>query len=154
MNKVILSLVTGLMLVYGFTINAAGETGMKSAKGEFQITLTPQDDGVHGAGRLTFDKTFTGDLVGTSVGQMLSHRSATAGSAGYVAIETLSVTLDGKKGGFVLMHSGTMQSDNQQQEISIVPDSGTDDLKGITGTFAITVKDGKHFYELSYSVRE
>jgi hypothetical protein len=49
-----------------------------------------------------------GDLAGTGKGQMLTATTAVKNSAGYVAIERVSGTLHGKKGTFVLQHSGTM----------------------------------------------
>jgi hypothetical protein len=33
-----------------------------------------------------------------------------------------------------------------------VPDSGTEELMGLSGTFAITVADGKHSYEFNYTL--
>ncbi|WND03717.1 DUF3224 domain-containing protein [Temperatibacter marinus] len=118
--------------------------------GTFTISMTPQDDETHSMGRLTFDKIFSGDFTGISVGQMLSHRSSVEGSAGYVALERLEGSLDGKRGGFHLMHLGTMQAGDQQLSVSIVPNSGTDDLTGITGTLEIDIKEGVHHYTLSY----
>ena len=57
-------------------------------------------DGVN-LGRMSIDKTFTGELEATSTGEMLSAMTATQGSAGYVAIEQVVGTLAGKQGSFV-----------------------------------------------------
>ena len=68
------------------------------------------------------------------------------GSAGYVAIERVSGALHGRKGSFVLQHSGTMTRGAAELVISVVPDSGTGELAGITGRMVITIADGKHSY--------
>ncbi|HKD73837.1 MAG TPA: DUF3224 domain-containing protein, partial [Ktedonobacterales bacterium] len=120
---------------------------MTIANGTFEVNLTPQaDDGAEGTtlGRLTIDKQFHGDLEATSKGQMLTAGTAVAGSAGYVAVEQVSGTLHGRSGTFVLQHNATMTRGAPQLAITVVPDSGTDQLVGITGTMTIEIADGKH----------
>jgi hypothetical protein len=128
------------------------------AKGSFTVEVKPQDsagpvDGVT-LGRLSLDKRFTGDLVGKGKGEMLSARTATQGSAGYVAIERVTCTLAGRSGSFVFQHSGTMTRGVQQLAITVVPDSGTEGLAGINGEFRLEIEDGKHLYEFEYSLPE
>jgi hypothetical protein len=36
--------------------------------------------------------------------------------------------------------------------ITVVPDSGTDELAGLTGTLSINIVDGRHFYDFIYTV--
>jgi hypothetical protein len=36
--------------------------------------------------------------------------------------------------------------------ITVVPDSGTEELKGITGLVTIKIENGKHFYDFEYSL--
>jgi hypothetical protein len=126
------------------------------ATGTFEVKLDPQpaDDFADGAtlGRLTIDKRFHGDLEGTSRGQMLSGMGSVKGSAGYVAIERVTGTLAGRRGSFVLQHSGTMTRGAQQLRISVVPDSGTEELAGLSGTMMIIIADGKHSYEFDYEI--
>ena len=130
---------------------------MIRAAGTFDVKLAPQPLADAQAdplmGRMSIDKQFHGDLEGTSKGEMLSARTPTEGSAGYVAIERVTGSLGGKKGSFVLQHTGTMNRGAQHLEITVVPDSGTGDLAGLTGTMSIRIADGKHFYELIYSLR-
>jgi hypothetical protein len=83
---------------------------------------------------------------------MLSGMTGTKGSAGYVAIERVTGTLAGRRGTFILQHSGTMSRGAQQLTITVVPDSGTDELTGLTGTMAIIIADGKHSYEFDYEL--
>ena len=124
-----------------------------TATGEFEVKLVPQTDrDVPMLARMTIDKTFTGDLQATSQGQMLSARTAIADSAGYVAIEKVEGALAGKKGSFVLQHSATMDRGTPSQSITVVPDSGTEELEGLTGTVTITIADGKHYYSFEYSL--
>ena len=100
---------------------------------------------------MTINKIYSGDLVGTGIGQMLSHRTAKKGSAGYVALEVVTATLDGKTGTFVLQHVGIMNRGESFLTVSIIPDSGTDELVGITGQFEIDSTKKPHPYTLTYS---
>jgi hypothetical protein len=121
-----------------------------SATGTFEVVLKPQTlfhETSPLLGRLSIDKTFHGDLSATSTGEMLSARTSVENSAGYVAIERVNGTLHGRKGTFVLQHSSTMTRGEGQQSITVVPDSGTDELVGLSGNMIIIVKDGKHNYE-------
>ncbi|UXH76703.1 DUF3224 domain-containing protein [Roseateles amylovorans] len=126
------------------------------AKGDFVVKLLPlsfegQPDGSK-LGRMSIDKTITGDLVATTQGQMLSATTDVKGSAGYVAIERVQGTLNGKKGSFVLQHTGTMNKGAPSLSVTVVPDSGTDELVGLSGTFHIILDKGRHSYEFSYSL--
>lgn len=124
---------------------------MTLAKGSFTVAMAPQSDEGFETGRFTLDKTYDGDLCGSGKGQMLSVRTETAGSAGYVALELVEGSLEGKSGGFSLQHSGTMNRGEASLSVTIVPDSGTGELRGISGTLDIIIdKDGGHFYELNY----
>ena len=128
---------------------------MKTAKGSFAVTMQPlsnaevSDDVM--LGRFLLIKKFSGDLVAEARGQMLSAGTATQGSAGYVAIDQVSGTLAGRAGGFVLQHSGTMNRGAPSLSITVVPDSGTGELAGLSGTLKINIVDQKHFYEFDYS---
>ena len=83
---------------------------------------------------------------------MLAFRSGVEGSAGYVALEHVEGTLGGRAGGFVLQHSGTMERGVQQLSITVVPDSGTRELEGLTGRMRIVVAEGRHSYEFDYTL--
>lgn len=125
------------------------------ATGTFEVKLTPKaadDNDASGLGRMTLDKTFHGDLEGASQGQMLSFLTATRTSGGYVALERVTGTLHGKKGSFVLQHNGTMNRGAPSLTVSVVPESGTDELAGITGTMQIIIESGKHSYDFEYSI--
>lgn len=123
-----------------------------TAKGEFDIQMKPQTDKDFEMGRMTLEKTFRGDLSGSSKGQMLSVRTAVDGSAGYVAIEVFTGTLVGKAGAFHLQHSGTMSQGAAAATITVIPDSGTDELAGLSGEMAIDIVDGQHVYDFTYKL--
>jgi hypothetical protein len=124
------------------------------ASGTFDVQLKPQDDKSADAivGRLLIDKQFHGDLEGISKGQMLTAITAVKDSAGYVAIEQVSGTLQGRKGTFMLQHTGLMTRGEPQLTITVVPDSGTDELTGISGKMTIKIADGKHSYDFEYTL--
>ena len=128
------------------------------ATGTFEVKVTPQapDDNAEASsvGRMTIDKQFHGDLEGTSKGQMLTAMTAVKGSAGYVAIERVTGTLRGRQGTFALQHTGIMNRGTPSLAITVVPDSGTDELTGLAGTMAIVIADGKHSYEFEYTLAE
>lgn len=122
------------------------------ATGTFEVKLAPTGSGDGPIGTMSIDKTFHGDLHGTSLGQMLSFRSGVEGSAGYVAMERVTANLDGRKGSFTLQHSGLMDKGAQSLTVIVVPDSGTDGLEGLTGTMNIIVTPGRHDYSFCYSL--
>lgn len=130
----------------------------KRITGSFEVTLTPAGpgdaaDGVT-LGRMALTKRFVGELEGSSQGEMLSARTATAGSAGYVAIERVRGTLAGRAGTFVLQHMGVLNRGAQDLTITVVPDSGTGELVGLSGKMGIVIEGGKHGYVFDYSFGE
>jgi Protein of unknown function (DUF3224) len=137
---------------------ATTATAMIHATGTFEVKMDPQppEDKAGGAaiGRLLLDKHFHGDLEATSKGTMLAAGTAVKGSAGYVAIELVTGTLDGHTGTFVLQHTGTMTRGAPQLTITVVPDSGTGQLIGLTGKMTINIADGKHSYDFEYTLPE
>lgn len=127
-----------------------------NASGTFEVKMTPQAPGDKAAGaavgRYSLDKQFRGNLEGTSKGEMLAVGTGVEGSAGYVAMEQVTGTLNGRKGTFALQHSGTMTRGAPQLSVTVVPDSGTDQLVGLSGRMEIKIADGKHFYEFEYAI--
>jgi hypothetical protein len=124
--------------------------------GKFDVKLTPQTLAEAGAdsglARMSIAKQFHGELEAGSVGEMLSAMTSVKGSAGYVAIEKVTGILAGRSGSFVLQHHATMNRGVPQLNIAVVPDSGTGELTGLTGTMNIRIEEGgKHFYDFEYS---
>ena len=128
------------------------------AQGTFDVKLTPQAADEKGEspalGRMSIDKQFHGDLEGSSRGEMLTAGTGVKGSAGYVAMERVTGTLNGRSGSFAFQHSGSMTRGAPQLTITVVPDSGTGQLTGLSGKMTIQIADGKHSYEFDYTLAE
>ena len=128
---------------------------MMHAKGTFDVKVAPvAEDKAAGStlGRYSLDKQYHGDLEATAKGEMLTAGGDVKGSGAYVAVERVTGTLNGRKGSFVLVHKGTMGQGSMNLEVTVVPDSGTDQLTGISGKLNIVIAEGKHFYELEYTL--
>lgn len=124
---------------------------MSRATGTFEVQMSPRND-ESVVGRMSLEKVFQGDLAGTSKGQMLMAGTGVEGSAGYVAIEKFEGTLNGSSGSFYLHHKGTMTRGVGELDVTVIPDSGTDQLVGLSGRMNIIIADGKHLYEFDYEV--
>ena len=126
------------------------------ATGPFEVKLLPQmstNAADPPVGRMTIDKQFHGELEAISKGEMLSFATSVKGSAGYVAIEQVTGKLAGHAGTFALQHSGTMDRGVPKLSISVIPDSGTGELAGLSGTMNVRIEpDGKHFYDFDYAL--
>jgi hypothetical protein len=130
---------------------------MAHASGSFEVTVAPlsaADKADSTAlGRLSLDKQFHGDLDGTSKGEMMTASTEANGSAAYVALERVTGTLHGQTGTFVLLHAGTMTRDSRELSVTVVPDSGTEQLAGLAGKMEINIVDKDHFYEFEYTLQ-
>ncbi|MGH8274533.1 MAG: DUF3224 domain-containing protein [Gammaproteobacteria bacterium] len=123
--------------------------------GKFEVRINPLDSYAQGMdgislGRMSIDKSFSGDLEATSKGEMLTAMTSVKGSAGYVAIEQVSGILSGRHGSFVLQHFGTMDKGSDRLTLEVVQDSGTDELAGLTGAMTIRIEDGQHWKRLDF----
>lgn len=124
------------------------------AHGEFDVQMNPQPLATSQDpqfGRFALDKQFRGDLQAIGQGEMLT-AGTDSGSAVYVAIERVTGTLHGRRGSFILAHRGVMTRETRELAITILADSGTDELVGLTGVLEIAVVDGKHVYDLGYTL--
>jgi hypothetical protein len=156
---VFLALATGLAALSTTRTSMSDQKGAamtKHASGTFDVKITPlHDEGVGDAsiGRMAIAKQYHGDLEGTGVGQMLTGMAPDVKESGaYVAMERVRGTVHGRTGSFIVHHRGIMTRGAQDLTIVIVPDSGTEELKGITGTMTIEIKDGRHFYGFNYTL--
>jgi len=133
-------------------------TAMSHAKGTFEVQLAPlaTSDTSEGSplGRMSIDKKFSGDLQGTSKGEMLTGGTSVKGSGVYVAVEHVTGSINGRAGSFLFRHVGVMTRGTPSLSVEVVPDSGTGQLTGITGKMNIIITDGKHSYEFDYSLPE
>lgn len=128
-----------------------------TANGLFETKFEPKEFSLKSENDFNFDrflrqKSFHGQLEAKSKGEMISARTPTKGSAGYVAIENVKGVLDGKSGSFVLQHFGIMDRGKDRLILEVVPDSGTEELEGISGSMKIDIIDGKHHYAFDYEL--
>jgi ABC-type phosphate transport system substrate-binding protein len=127
---------------------------MPTAQGTFEVVMDGEAPYLE-QDELTLNRTivykeFSGGMVGKSEAQMLAAFTATPGSAGYVALEYFTGSVEGKLGSLVLQHNGVMNKGDAQLAVTIVPDSGAGELAGISGTMEINVDEGGHSYVLTY----
>lgn len=137
----------------------AKRTAMHHATGTFDVEITPeaQAPGKNGAlptSRMAIAKTFSGGMSGIAHGIMLAAGAPKPGSAAaYVAIDQFQGTVDGRAGGFVLLHRGTMtRAGGGELIVTVAPDTGTGALEGIEGTLTIEVANGVHRYDFAYTL--
>lgn len=130
----------------------------QTIEGPFHVKMTPEtlahDDAPPLLGRFRLDKRYEGRLDAVGSGEMLSARTPVDGSAGYVAIERVTGTLAGRKGSFVLQHSGVMERGMKRLFLEVVPDSATGELVGLSGRMGIDIAGGEHFYRFDYTLPE
>jgi hypothetical protein len=129
------------------------------AAGTFEVKLVPQKADNKPAesanlGRMSIDKQFHGDLEAVSQGEMLSAMTEVKGSAGYVAIERVTGAIHGLSGSFLLQHNGFMSRGTPELSVRVVPDSGTGELAGLSGSLEIKIENGKHSYTFDYSIAD
>lgn len=128
----------------------------KVIKGKFEIKSTPlpPDEVLQslGAMRMTFEKQFDGELKASSLVSMMGLMNKDLGSGAYVALEKVTGQLCGHTGSFCLQHSSSMNRGAPLQKISVVPDSGTDQLTGLRGEMTIDIVDGQHFYTFDFEL--
>jgi hypothetical protein len=141
-----------------FALAFVAAIATEQASGTFDVRLQPegaeeQSEGTT-LGRMTIEKQYHGDLEGAARGRMLTAVTSVDGSAGYVAIERVEGTLRGRRGTFVLQHTGTMSRGAQRLSITVVPDSGTGELAGLAGEMKLVIEGGEHSYQLEFTLPE
>ena len=129
---------------------------MPRATGTFHVTMSPQPAesavGDASIGRFGLLKRFEGGLRGEALGQMLATRSPVEGSAAYVALDRFEGELDGRHGGFSLVHRGLMDRGEPELEVLVVADSGSGALEGLRGRLDIRIEGKAHFYDFDYTL--
>lgn len=127
------------------------------ANGTFEVKIAPQeadnpDVRAANISRLALNKQYHGPLAAAGHGEMLALGDGTQSGA-YVALEKVTGSLDGREGSFALVHrSALREGEPEGWSVTVVPDSGTGELSGLEGKMTIVIRDGKHYYEFSYSL--
>ncbi|WP_343728711.1 DUF3224 domain-containing protein [Duganella sp.] len=129
---------------------------MPTISGEFTVAMQPEamsavaaDSGI---GRMSLDKHYQGALQAEGRGEMLAYRDTALGSGAYVAMERVTGQVDGRGGSFLLHHNGVMTRGVPSLQVAVVPDSGTDQLAGLSGKLNIRIEGGKHYYDFDYTL--
>jgi hypothetical protein len=130
------------------------DSTMRTISGRFEVKMTPEPGALdaEGIARFRLDKRYEGALGAEACGLMTAHHATVAGSAGYVAIERVRGTLDGRSGSFVLQHNGLMWGETRQLSIEVIPDSADGELSGLRGRMGIRIENGAHYYDFEYSL--
>lgn len=127
-----------------------------TAKGQFHVKVTPQPASeIAAAGniqRLTIDKQWEGDLVGTSKGEMLAGGTEETQVGAYVAVERVTATVDGRSGTFIFLHEGVRGPTGQSLRVRVLPGSATGALAGLEGDLKIIIEGKEHRYEFDYTL--
>src|SRR5262245_30125059 len=100
--------------------------------------------------RASVTKTFSGDIEGEGrVEYLMMYRSD--GTATFVGIERITGRVGEKTGSFVLQRVGAFESGQAKESYSVIPGSGTGELRGLRGEGTSSVGHGlEHPFELSY----
>lgn len=101
--------------------------------------------------RVHIEKTFHGDLEGTSTAEIITVYTS-AGPAAYVGVERFEGSVKGRRGSFILQHSAGAIGGAPWLTWKIVESSATGDLAGLRGEGKIAVADGKHSFSLDYDL--
>src|SRR5437899_6699652 len=97
-------------------------------------------------------KTFHGDVVGRGIVELLM-AYAPEGSGAYCGLERIVGTVHGRSGSFILQHVAVSSRSGETTSWSVVPDSGTGELRGMRGTGEIVRKPGGgHTFTLDYEL--
>jgi hypothetical protein len=144
----------GALVAVFVAATAFGNNTVIHATGTFDVKMAPGNTApAENVGRMSLDKTYHGDLDAIGKGEMLSAGDPATGNAGYVAIERVTGTLNGKKGSFAVMQIATMATGSVPQlQAIIAPGSGTGELTGITGSMKIIIEIKQHRYEFDYRI--
>ena len=153
--------VAAAVMSLALSVAAQKEMHMVHAKGSFDIKMTPAEptdfEKANDITRVTSDKTWHGDFEGVSHGEMITGSTASTGSMAYVAIERMTGKLNGRQGSFTFSHRATMMKGDApsagELSVMVVPNSGTGELTGLTGSFLIHIDaQGKHTWTFDYSL--
>ena len=129
----------------------------KSANARFAIKSW--DEKPYGEGpdlpkltRAAVTKTFTGDIEGEGqVEYLMMYRSD--GSATFVGLERVVGRIAGKAGSFVLQRTGMFEGGLAKESYSVIPGSGTGELRGLRGEGTSAVGHGnEHPITLNYEL--
>ena len=127
------------------------------ANARFAISSWDEKPYVEGNGqprltRATVAKKLTGDIEGESQTEYLMMYRAD-GTATFVGHERFTGRVAGKSGGFVMQRIGAFEGGQAKETYSVIPGSGTGELRAIRGEGASSVGHGmEHPFTLRYEM--
>jgi hypothetical protein len=142
----------------GIEIALGASHPVRRAHGTFEVKVAPQSPDNPPAqsaamARLSLAKRYSGPLDAVGHGEMLADGGGSRKDGAYVAMERVTGTLNGRSGSFALVHRALMRGGTPEGwSVVVVPGSGTGALAGLEGSLRITVENGKHFYDMEYSL--
>jgi hypothetical protein len=104
--------------------------------------------------RASVTKTLTGDIDGDGrVEYLMAYGSD--GTATFVGLERVTARIGGKTGTFVLRRTGVFEGGLAKESYSVVPGSGTGELRGLRGEGTSGVGHGmEHPFTLHYELEQ
>lgn len=140
------------------TVSAMRTEGTFVVKSFVATEITPEPAISTGlpVGVSRMEKEFAGGVAGRAATLFTAAFDQATGVGTYVAMESFEGSLDGRTGSFNFAHAATTSgADRQDEYLTIVPSSGTDDLVGITGSGGLTVDDdGTHRIWFDYELAD
>jgi len=130
---------------------------MTTARGSFRVAGGTEDpyDELEGGIKLTHasgTQTFTGDIDGEGAVHWLMLYRADK-TAKFVGLQRITGSVGGRTGSFVAAAEGDHDGTGSKITFSIIPDSGTGELRGITGDGSLDAKGGPNgTYEIDYTL--
>jgi len=129
---------------------------MPFISGEFTVAMLPETMSAvaadSGIGRMSLNKRYHGALQAEGKGEMLAYMDRALGSGVYVAVERVTGALAGRDGSFLLHHTGVMTRGAPGLTVAVVPDSGSGELAGLSGSLTIRIEGEKHYYDFEYTL--
>ena len=131
------------------------ETGTTTYSGEFEITAWDAEayaepGSIGELSRVRAAKVFEGEITGTSTAELLMAGNDVG--AGYVASEQFVGSIGDRTGAMTVQHWGVAEGADAASSGHIIPGSGTDGLRGISGKAVYSQDpDGQHRLELRVS---
>jgi hypothetical protein len=132
---------------------------MSHAEATFKIADWAEDeildaDGGPKVTRATVSMSFAGELDGEgSVEWLMGYDED--GTACFVGLERVVGAIDGKRGSFVVQHVGTFDGETARADLLIVPGSGADDLRELSGKGSLVAgmgPDGERSISFDYDL--
>ena len=137
------------------TVECPDRTYRFGESGELDATLTVHDERFFlraltghdiGLGESFMDGDWTTPELVPLVRLMLRNRLVLEGQS------RVTGALRGRRGSFVLLHTGIMTRGTPSLSVIVVPDSATGELVGLSGRMEIRIENGAHAYDFTYEL--